>query len=166
MARLTQAIMTALLIVTVAGTGAFAAGQQEGTDKTAVKAQDTRKAPPPRPDRQAREDTRRERDRIIREFQQSLRAAEQKFKKDQKAASGLRGAERKAAMQKASTEMKTTINAAKKKRDADMEQFVGHKKRPPKKKHRPEKRKKGPEMNSGESTSAQAAQPAAQQIQQ
>ena len=138
MKRLTDAFLMAVLIVCVTFTGAFAQGTGDGPDKPGMRGKKTVQGPkipeqgPGMPPDFARDQAaRREKEKAIREFQNSIRGAERKFNADQKAAAKLKGEERKAAMEKAVEEMKATIKTAEKKKDASLEKFGGHRRKKP-----------------------------------
>ncbi len=119
--------LLSLVITGLALTGAFAQGTGEGPGKPGMSVKETIGAPggpgqgPGAPGNAARDqDSRRERDKAVRDFQKAVRDAERKFSADQKAASKLQGDKRGAAMQKAAEEMKASIKKAEKDKDAVM----------------------------------------------
>lgn len=144
MKKLTMAFVLAVVMMSLAFTGAFASGPHEGAGKPDMtledggkvsagpeqKAERPRNAPP-------RDETRREKDKAIREFQKAVRNAERKFKESEKAASKLQGEERKEAVYKAAEAMKAEIKKAEKDKDVAMKAFEPRSNQPGREKGNP-----------------------------
>lgn len=142
MKKTTNSCLLAVVIAGVAFTGAFAQGPVKSPGRPGVRVEETVTAPggPGGPRDIARDQAaRKERDKAVREFQNAVRAAERKFNADQKAAYGLQGEERSAAMQKGAEEMKASIKNAEDTKDATLEKLGQGRKKPSRHKERVKK---------------------------
>jgi len=142
MTKLKDVFLIAALMVSVMLTGAFAAEPGDGPSKSEKDLEVTGEAPgspeqrPMMSQGASRARTRRAQEEVIREFQQAVRDAQQKFRKAEKAASGLKGEERSAAMRKAAEKMKASIKKAEDEKDAALEKAGRGRKKPSRRRER------------------------------